>query len=419
MPAPRNSAFSIRILLPVISIVLFQACSTAGDRSGEHYFEIVSENGAQMAVTSSVPKYDGQLFEFEEILRLQQDEDRPESLLNRARLFILGDDGNYYVPDFGDNRIAVFNGKGVYSHSIGRQGAGPGEFESVFTCEVKNGQLTAFDMRSRRLSIFSTNGEFIHQINAPQVGIGVNSLTPLSEDRTLISYTDYDPTDPEYMPQWTNILVFSASNDTLCQLSSDPWSFGKRIFVDRFGGTAQHFFGPRTGIYYYPGCGILKYNTKDPIIEWYNLYGSLQRTIRMDMSPEKVTDEEKKGIQRYLQRRIDEASNEGQRAVYEESKKQAVIPSEKSCWGGVSSDEHGYHWITYYTDYAHPDPLEAPLRYRLLSPEGEYLGDVEYPERGASRSRGHLLVYREDDETGEIAYIVYRMIPAVEGFKYP
>ncbi len=395
------------------------ACSSAGDRAGEHYFEIVSENEVTTAVTSSVPKYEGQLFEFEEILHLRQDEKRTESLLNRARSFIMGDDGRYYVPDPGDNRIAVFNENGEYSHSIGRQGAGPGEFESVFTCEVKNGQLMAFDPRANRLSIFSTNGEFIRHISGPQVGFGVNNMIPLSEDRMLISYTDFDRTDREYMYQWSTIMVFSALDDTLCQLSSDPWSFGKRITVDRYGGTAQHFFSPRTGIYYYPGYGILKYNTKDPIIEWYDLYGSLQRTIRMDMLPEKVTDEEKRGIRRYLQRRVDEAANEGWRAVYEETKKQAVIPSEKSCWASVTSDEYGFHWIAYYADYTHPDPFEVLLRYRLLNPEGEYLGDVEYPERGARLSRGHLLAYREDDETGEIAYIVYRMIPAVEGFKYP
>ena len=138
----------------------------------------------------------------------------------------------------------------------------------------------------------------------------------------------------------------------------------------------------------------------------------------MDLTPESVTDEERGAIQRLLQKRIDEADDMW-RPVYVEAKKQALIPDVKTYWSGVGIDEYGYHWIGRHTDYTAPDPYAEPGRYMLLSPEGEYLGEFQNPESRGGRSRGHFLSIREDEETGEMHYIVYRMVPAVEGFVYP
>jgi len=55
----------------------------------------------------------------------------------------------------------------------------------------------------------------------------------------------------------------------------------------------------------------------------------------------------------------------------------------------------------------------------ILDPEGRYLGQAAIPNARASIVRGHLLATIEDNETGEQIPMVYRIVPTVEGLKYP
>ena len=114
-----------------ISFLMVTCCTNIHEEQQEHTFETMNEDGVIVATTSMVPRYKDQLFNFIEEAQLVQDEFNPESLITRAYTFHRGDDGQYYVPDTGAERIGIFGKDGQFIRWIGKQGDGPGEFRSL------------------------------------------------------------------------------------------------------------------------------------------------------------------------------------------------------------------------------------------------------------------------------------------------
>ncbi len=108
---------SARLLALPLIVVLLSGCE-AQEETAVHAFEVVMEEGVPTAVTSGGPLYEEPLFTYEEVLRLQQDEDRPESLLSRPAMFFMDEEGAFYVADWGQSRNARFDVEGVHSHAI-------------------------------------------------------------------------------------------------------------------------------------------------------------------------------------------------------------------------------------------------------------------------------------------------------------
>ena len=89
-------------------LLYLPACGSEVEAPTEHYFHVEErDDGVLVATTSGVPKYEQPLFEYEEILHLQQDESIPESILYRPGYFKTGEDGYYYIVDGGDARVLV------------------------------------------------------------------------------------------------------------------------------------------------------------------------------------------------------------------------------------------------------------------------------------------------------------------------
>jgi hypothetical protein len=407
------------LIMPVAASVLC-SCSSRTPTAKEHTFEVSVVEGVTRAVSSAIPKYAEPLFEYEEVLWLNQDYDRPESLLYQAGAFEIGDDGCFYGVDFGDHRIVVFDEEGEYLRSIGREGEGPGEFRYPSLLWIRDGRLAVYDSNQSRTLIFSTDGTYLESVSLPLIGFNAGTLYPL-EDRYVLTGTEPDYEDPDDMKMRYWGMVVSTGGDTLCRVEAKPWSMGRRINIPGYSisTSARVFYAMRSSIAYEDGFGFLCYCTDEPVIRWYDLDGGLEREIVIELEPEPVTDEERRGIQRSLQRSVDNAPDDQRKAMMEAMQKHAVIPNEKTFWASVSVDDYGYHWLAYHTDYSIEDTAERLRRFRVLSPEGEYLGDTAYPESYGQISRGHYLTEREDEETGEILHVIYRLVPAAEGFVYP
>jgi len=407
-------------LIVLAAATVSGSCSSSNSIAKEHTFDVSVVEGVTRAVSSSVPKYSEPLFEYEEVLWLNQDYDRPESLLNRAGATELGDDGCYYVTDFGDQRIAVFDRDGEYSHSIGREGEGPGEFRYPSILWIRDGQIAVYDQGLSRTLIFETSGNYVKQYSLPLTGFNAYQLYP-EEDRFILVGMTPDFDNPDEMKQYSWGMVVDTEGDTLCRVESKPFGMGRRINVPGYSvmTSSRVYFAMRSSLSYQNGFGFLCFCTDEPIIRWYDLDGNLDREIVLELEPEPVTDDERRGIQRSLQRSIDNAPDDRRKAMMEAMKKHAEIPGVKTYWSNVMVDDNGYHWLSYHYDYSLEDTADRRSRFRILSPEGEYLGDTEYPEGYGQISKGHFLTSREDDETGEILQVVYRLVPAAEGFVYP
>ncbi len=415
-PTIRKSPLIFLIFL--LSALSLTQCSP--DRESRHSFKVEEIKGVLTAVNTGGPKYSEPLFEFEEVLRLEQDESREETLVFRAYRYYIGEDGYFYMDDGGNNRIAVFGPDGKYVRSIGREGSGPGEFRSVNIQWIREGRLTVWDRRNLRTSLFRTDGTLLDTFSPPQ-GTAIQGLYPIGEHMVLIG-SEMASTQPgEERIDIPKAIVMNVRGDTLSQVDAPPFSWGRMILLEEYtvGVLGITYFSSRSDIVYHPDKGILTCSSAEPELRWHDLDGKPDYTVRLGMEPEPVTSEERQAIERILNREIESATDNRQKAMAEARKKHAVIPATKSFWSIVTVDDLGYCWLGSHPDNTAPEEDMYQGFYRVLSPEGEYLGDSTWPISAANVSRGHLLTYQEDEETGEVEYIVYRIVPAVEGLVYP
>ena len=412
----RNSPL---IILTVLSAALYLTyCSS--DREIRHSFKVEEINGVLTAVNTGGPKYSEPLFEFEEVVRLEQDESREETLVFRAYRYYIGEDGYFYMNDGGNNRVAVFGPDGKYVRSIGREGSGPGEFRSVNIQWIRDGRLTVWDRRNLRTSLFRTDGTLLDTFSPPQ-GMEIQGLHPVGERLVLIGREMASTQPGEERIDIPKAIVITVRGDTLSQVEAPPFSWGRMILLEEYmiGVMGITYFGPRSDIVYHPEKGILTCSSAEPELRWHDLDGKPGYIVRLGMEPEPVTSEERQAIERMLNREIMSAADNRQKAMAEARKKHAVIPATKSFWSIVTVDDLGYSWLGSHPDYTAPEEDMNQGFYRVLSPEGEYLGDSTWPISAANVSRGHLLTYQEDEETGEVEYVVYRIVSAVPGLRYP
>lgn len=95
-----------------------------------------------------------------EELRIQPDADDTSSF-GEVYEFDVGADGRIFAFDASSRRLFLFGADGALRRTIGRQGAGPGEFNSDNGMVVlPDGRLALLDARNARLSFFSADGEF-------------------------------------------------------------------------------------------------------------------------------------------------------------------------------------------------------------------------------------------------------------------
>jgi hypothetical protein len=272
--------------------VFLSSCGSKEEGPAEHYYRVGSEEGVTAYITSGVPKYSEPLFRYVDPVQLVQDESRPESLLYRAFSYYRGDDGRFYVRDAGNSRIAVFDEDGQYSHQIGREGDGPGEFRSPMVLWIQNNKIAISDSRHRRTSLFTCDGEFLGSyVLTKGVPLG-NRIFPLEDGRLVCTGTQYVPLPDRAMERWYVGTVLSAEGDTLAQVETTHVRDEPPIMLEdaRIGIGRIKYFDTRAVLQYVPGRGFIKYETAEPILRWFDLEGQLSGIVRIERKRDPVTD---------------------------------------------------------------------------------------------------------------------------------
>lgn len=86
------------------------------------------------------------------------------ALLAKPLDLAIGKDGEVYVSDIGSQSVLVVGPDGRQLRSIGREGAGPGEFRFPRSLAVSNDTLRLVDAGNGRALIFDTSGTFVRAI---------------------------------------------------------------------------------------------------------------------------------------------------------------------------------------------------------------------------------------------------------------
>lgn len=406
----------------ILMLAFLVSCSSS-DKTLPYAFRIYEDDGVTIAETSGGPKYEGELFTYEPLVSMKEDE-REESLLYRPSQFTMDEEGWFYVYDSGDHCLVVYDPTGRFSHRFGREGQGPGEFRYPRIQCVENGIITLWDPSLRRVTRFSTDGVFqdVYTVKISR-GYTLSGFYYISEDRQLLLSSNYDMNSREGPINSAGATVIDASGDTIWTVETPKINTGymanMKLGDREYEIPMPYPYSPYPYACYYCGLGIVLGGDWKPELEIFDLDGTLKRRVRIAMPPEPVSEEDRQSVNGYYERLVSEAEDRMKESM--ESQWKAIRFSKyKAPWMDAEVDDAGFIWLGMTEAYDYALRMKEGVRYRLLSPEGEYLGITRRPPGMTTKVRfGTLLANLTDQDTGEFKLTAYSMKPAVDGLKYP
>ena len=412
----------LNYVIILLSVILL-SCSY--DREIRHSFTVEEVDGVVTAVTVGGPKYSEELFIYEKVLELQQDPDNPESFLNNAESFTMGEDGHFYVQDNGNCRVAVFDGDGIYVGSIGGPGNGPGEFSNYWRLRnIEGNELNLYDYVQQRITIYSCDGTLLN-VHTLQLG-GARGLDQFrNPDGSFLIMSRPDEYHDGIRYARARVLTLTSELDTLW-LAETPLIPAAFQFIVSMLGEEVPFWQRMPNASepmseYVAGRGTLLSTGVEPVLLWYDLKGALIREIRVGLRPRPVTSKEKQAYRARLDRQIeeDESKSGGTQLSRTRAIRDALkFPENKAHWTSMYVDDAGYIWLRLSESGEEQENAGGGWGYYVVSPEGEHLGITRMPARGQIVRR-NLLAFVTDPETDEEVPTVWRLVPSAQGFTYP
>lgn len=147
-------------------------------------------------------------------------------LFGAASSLTAADNGELFVLDTRKFRVLVFDQKGTFLRSFGRQGKGPGEFDEPMACTMDtDGNLLIFDTGSHKLIVLNKEGDFVREAQFALNIHGAFQPTVLSNGN--IAFTSYKISEgfqffydlSLYKPDMSPIIAFHT--ETMSKLDWD------------------------------------------------------------------------------------------------------------------------------------------------------------------------------------------------------
>jgi hypothetical protein len=291
---------------------------------------------------------------------------------------VLLSDGRIVVANGGTSELRFFGPDGTWIKSIGRRGAGPGEFENLGWLDGGAGDtLRTYDWSLRRLSVFSAAGDFVRPVSL-LIGGEVSSPRPLGILR-----------DGRLVAQSQNAVTIEskpgAGRDTVPLFALDL-SRGVADSLGRYPGH-EHLIHTGKGSV---SAGSLPFGrnlhvlvhesevyvgTSDgPEVLVLGFDGRVERVMRWTAAPVPVTPAD---IEAYTEA-ISQEFGPGQEERREQfllRLKQTPFPKLKPAYAGLLAGPQGSIWVR---RYAEPD-RSAPVDFEVFDSTGRWLGGVRMP----------------------------------------
>ncbi len=410
----------VTALMAISASLILPQCSS--DRTVRHSFQVEEVEGILTVMNSGGPMYSEELFRYEKILELEEGQ-MEEALFYQPSEFLADETGRFFLKDSGLAKILVFDPSGNYLNSIGQRGQGPGEFIGCSIQSVNGGIVTIFEaMGLRRIQRFSWDGPLIDVTTVPSGAamLSVFGAFIIDSMDKLFLTGSMSMADPEV--RRAGSIVIAANGDTIADVMT-PYVNVVRSAEIRIAGNvaiipSPLIYGPNPMSNYHPNHGIVLSSGTEPVLKLFNLEGTHIKTITVDLPVEPVTaaDEE---LARNLFTQVLNNMDEGLRDMMQSQIDVMKFADEKAPWTDVKIDDDGYFWLQIPAPLAGREQLEY-LSYRVLSPEGEYLGITQQPNGSFQRvCHGRLLILVEDPESGAIVPTVYQIVSAVPRLVYP
>jgi len=359
-------------------------------------------------------------------MTLRGDESNPESLLHLPELvqsptsFTVDESGYFYIADTNNHRIAVFRPNGTFERSFGQEGEGPGDLRYPILIVEQDGILR-IQGSNRRTTLYATDGSFVDII---QFNRGGNSIWG-HDDYVVDIRSRSNP--PDYTTLRSEALVRNTRGDTLAAISTPEVTISVPVpTIVRLNNSRrirpinlQYSASPQ--ILHLRTAELLLYAGTDPELMFYDFAGRLIRKILVDIPLVPVSTDEQRRVKDRLSELMRLAITDPGVFPIEMNPSDIPFADVKAAWQTVEVDDHGYIWLQESLPAWPFNPVGVkPVVYRLLSPEGEYLGNTHRPVAVSGQVvRGYYLALVNDEEMGMAVPTVYRISSAIRGFNYP
>ncbi len=372
---PTRLALRTQRTLAAIAFAVI-GCTTGGDADG-------ASGGATVALVPAGA--------------LQGDVGSPGELVEPSN-WAVDERGFVYVVDTKPTVIKVFDDSGRFVRTIGREGAGPGEFRMALIA-VRAGRLLVHDPMASRVSLFDTSGTFVRGwIGAccywykPYLHRDGRIAIPVApEDGMQRAFLRYDtlgtlldtlaiPSTHE-APQWTlrrgtqmvmsTRVPFSRQSDVELDQDGDAivgWSGEYRLAVSRTGRDTVRTIGRAW--------------TPEPLAgaRRDSVYDGRVRALAKNMEVDEAT----------IRQQVDKG----------------LMPTTLPAFTGISVDFDGGTWV-------HVDEDSSRTRFDVFDAAGEYVGQTEVaalvPKWQAAFGPG-VLYFRQDTDEGYPRIVRYRIM---------
>jgi len=145
----------------LVILIGFASCSKKAE---EPAYPAVAEtiDGIKVLTNPDYPRDGRVTYNLIEGVSIGEETGPEEYLLNRPVELRIDDKGFFYIMDWRDCHILVYDDSGKYVRTIGRKGQGPGEFMGlVYFDFLSDGHLFVNDGMNQRISIFDREGNHL------------------------------------------------------------------------------------------------------------------------------------------------------------------------------------------------------------------------------------------------------------------
>jgi hypothetical protein len=278
-------------------------------------------------------------------------------------------DGGIIIANMGSNEIREFDSAGGFVRSLGRKGAGPGEFENLsWTGWLDDGSIAGYDPPNRRLTVFAPDGSVARTVTLPLPNTSsFPEITAILANGNVLAYPGFD-------------RVFSRGErrDTIAWMLYPP--DGSRADTLGMYAGAERFFYVQTDFalsmdvpYGRDAFAAARGNhvvvgSSDTIaLDLYDGDGALLRRIRVPLALRQVTNAEAAAQRADILEKVPERIREGYREMQELAPRRGTFPA----FTALLLDDQGGIWLRM------PGDTGAPAtEWLILSGTGAPIGRV-------------------------------------------
>jgi len=366
--------------LPSMSLLLGLLLSTGCQDSGprDTGFTVRDSAGIQM-VESAAPAWEpgvGWTLAAEPSLEIGLLDGPEEYVFDRIGEVFLLSDGRIAASNRRTSEIRYFASDGTFLNAVGGAGEGPGEFQSMRTWPGTADTLLVYDSRLARVTTLDPEGGFVTSIRIEGES-GLGFPTPFGSTSDGGSFVTNGTGG--YGAGASGLLQ---GNEIIFSRHSPEGEFRNVIARFQAGPQWAYTSGGRTGATYLPysvGWTVYAWEPEhvflglgvEPEIEVRDPDGSMVRLIRWEAERRSVGDQE---IAEYREESLAYFEDPNEKRYWEGWLKEVPFPDVLPTFDGLLVDRTGHLWVEQYQPF-----WKESHTWSILSPDGEWLGDMETP----------------------------------------